>query len=355
MSFHTSESTAVASSALSHISVASWSALDNVYQQNVADATATILEVLQSPHNTWNYPSPLDIATRVFQPITSTSQSPQLQYSPSPTPVWATLDNIKDFPFLNVPNSPQYIVTSAPVSPAPVNSLDTLAHVAFYKPEYCEDKKENLLPAPTQDSFVHQHLGHDLREYVVFEDIPAAPLLSPIVAAPIATVPSPTPKPCSPSTGLLLLLLEQPIEDLFPHLFNAPACTLAVNCHPYQYSVVYNRGEKHWVLQEEYIERDFLRLLLRIPNLETYPVSFITPFRADIYHNVHIHTISPLPSIHICAKVGQHPHSTSFPFGYLESSFVDSLKFVFSQFPLTWLKYFEGSLVPLVAYDFLDG
>ena len=45
----------------------------------------------------------------------------------------------------------------------------------------------------------------------------------------------------------------------------------------------------------------------------------------------------------------------SFPFSYLESSFVDSIKFLFSQFPPTWLEYFKGSLVPLVAYDFLDG
>ena len=176
------------------------------------------------------------------------------------------------------------------------------------------------------------------------------------VTTPIATVPSPAPKLHSPSVRLLPLLHEQPlVADLFPHLFNAPTCTLTVDRHPHQYSVVYDRGEKHWVPQEEYVERDFLRLLPHIPNLETYPISFVTPFRADIYHNVHIHAISYLPSIHICAKVGQHPHSASFPFGYLESSFVDSIKFLFSQFPPTWLEYFEGSLIPLVAYNFLDG
>ena len=49
-----------------------------------------------------------------------------------------------------------------------------------------------------------------------------------------------------------------------------------------------------------------------------------------------------------------HPHSASFPFGYLELSFVDSIKFIFGQFPPDWLKHFEGALVPLVAYDFLD-
>jgi len=347
VSFTSSEPTVIASPALSHISVASWSALDNVYQQNVADATAAILEVLQSPHNTLNYPSPLDVAACVFQPINP--ESPQLQY-PSPAPVWSTLDNVEAY----IPDSPAYIVTSAPVSPAPVLSLDVLAHVAAYEPEYREDEKENLLPAPTQDSYIHQHLGHNLAEHVVLEDIPAAPLPSPVVEAPIATVPSPAPESRQPTPGVPFLP-EVPVADLFPNLFHAPACTYAVDRHPHQYSVVYDRGEKHWVPQEEYVERDFLCLLPHISDLETYPTSFVTPFRADIYHNVHIHAISSLPSIHICAKVGRHPHSASFPFSYLESSFVDSIKFLFSQFPPTWLEYFEGALIPLVAYDFLDG
>jgi len=272
VSFTTSEPTVVASPALSHISVASWSALDNIYQQNVADATAAILEVLQSPHNTWNYPSPLDVAARVFQPITP--ESPQLQYSPSPVPVWTTLDNVEDFPF-NVPNSPAYIVTSAPVSPAPVSSLDVLAHVVAHESTYREDAKENLLPAPTQDSYVHQHLGHDLREHVGLEDIPDAPLPLPIVEAPVATVPSPAPESCQPSPGVPLLP-EVSVEDLFPNLFHAPACTFVVDRHPHQYTVVYNRREKFWVPQEEFIERDFLCLIPRIPDLETYPVSLLS-------------------------------------------------------------------------------
>jgi len=349
VSFTTSESTVVTSPALSHISVASWSALDNVYQQNVADAAAAVLEVLQSNHNTWNFPSP-DLNT-----YRSPAPAPFVPHSPTPKLTWPVLDNPEDYPFLNVPDSPNYIITSAPVSSAPADSLDVLAHIATHEPQYCEDEKENLLPAPTQDSFVHHHLGYNLGEHVTFEDIPAAPLPPPVVEAPVATVPSPTPGPRSPTSGVLPFLHEQPVADLFPHLFNAPVCTLAVDRHPHQYTVVYDHGEKYWVPQEEYVERDFLHLLPRIPDLETYPISFVTPFCADIYYNVHVHAISHLPSIHICAKVGRHPHSASFPFGYLESSFVDSIKFLFSQFPPTWLEYFEGSLVPLVAYDFLDG
>jgi len=82
---------------------------------------------------------------------------------------------------------------------------------------------------PTQDSFVHQHLGHDLREHIIFEDIPAAPLPLPIVAVPVATVLSPAPELHSPSLRLLPLLRKQPVEDLFPNLFHAPTCTFAID------------------------------------------------------------------------------------------------------------------------------
>jgi len=346
VSFTTSEPTVVASPALSHISVASWSALDNVYQQNVADATAAILEVLQSPHNTWNYPSPLDVTARVFQPIVPRSPTPEL--------TWPVLDNQEDYPFLNAPDSPAYIVTSAPVSPAPVFSLDVLAHVATHEPQYHEDEQENLLPAPTQDSFVERIFGGDPQSHVATEDIPATSLPSPVVEAQVATIPSPAPESRQPTPGVPLLP-EVPLVDLFPNLFAAPACTFAVDRHPHQYQVVYDQGEKFWVPTEEFVEKDFLRLLPRIPDLETHPISFVTPFRADIFHNVWVHSNGPLPSINLCAKVGRHPHSTSFPFGYLESSFVDSIKFIFGQFPPDWLTHFEGALVPLVAYDFLDG
>ena len=50
-----------------------------------------------------------------------------------------------------------------------------------------------------------------------------------------------------------------------------------------------------------------------------------------------------------------HPASLHLPFGFLESLFIDSLKFLFGQFPPLWLTYFEGALVPISSYDFLDG
>jgi len=344
----TSEPTVVASPALSHISVASWSALDNVYQQNVADAATAVLEVLQSNHNTWNFPSPPVDAFRSPSPVAF------IPRSPTPELTWPVLDNPEDYPFLNAPDSPTYIITSAPVSPAPVVSLDVLAHVAAYEPQYREDEQENLLPALTQDSFVERIFGGDLQSHVTTKDILAAPLLSPIVAAQVATVPSPAPEPRTPLVDLLPLS-EVPVANLFPNLFHAPACTFAVDRHPHQYTVVYDRGEKFWVPQEEFVACDFLRLLPRVDDLHSHPVSFVTPFQANIFHNVWVKSNGPLPSVNLCAKVGRHPHSASFPFGYLESSFVDSIKLIFRQFPPDWLEYFEGALVPLVAYDFLDG
>jgi hypothetical protein len=78
------------------------------------------------------------------------------------------------------------------------------------------------------------------------------------------------------------------------------------------------------------------------------------PFRAHCYHDIQLAANGPLPNVHLCAKISRHPPSLHFPFGYIKSSFIDSIKFLFGQFPPTWLEYFEGALVPLTAYDFLD-
>ena len=348
MSFTSSEPTVVASPALSHISIASWSALDNVYQQNVTDAAAAILEVLQSNHNTWNFPSPPVDAFRSPSPVAPVPCSPTSEL------VWPACEDVENYPFLNVPDSSQYIVTSAPPSPILHTSLDVLANTIHREEHFRLLEQNDLLPLPTQDSFIERIFEIDPQSHVALEDIPAAPLPSPIVAAQVATIPSPAPEPRTP-LGDLLPLSEVPVANLFPNLFHTPTCTFAINCHPHQYQVIYDCGEKFWVPSEEFVEHDFLCLLPRIPNLETHPVSFVTPFHADIYHNVWVKSNGSLPSINLCAKVGCHPHSASFPFGYLESSFVDSIKFIFGQFSSDWLVYFEDALVSLIAYDFLDG
>jgi len=99
---------------------------------------------------------------------------------------------------------------------------------------------------------------------------------------------------------------------------------------------------------------DTLGIIPQVQDLDATPPHFITPFRALAYHEVHIRINDILLPIAICAKVGWHPSSLYFPFGYIESSFVDSLKFIFRQFPAPWLTYFEGAHIPVISYDFLD-
>jgi hypothetical protein len=93
-----------------------------------------------------------------------------------------------------------------------------------------------------------------------------------------------------------------------------------------------------------------------VEGLNHYSEHFASPFYTNVYHTS---KVKPkdfyLPNITICAKVGKHAHSLAWPFSYLESNFIDSIKSIFNFFPPFWLEYFEGSLVPIVAYDFLDG
>jgi len=142
---------------------------------------------------------------------------------------------------------------------------------------------------------------------------------------------------------------------LFPHLFAAPPCANKAQSHPHQYTVLYEQGRKIWCPQEEFVSQDFLTNIPCASALDNNTPHFVTPFRAKVYHEVQILAQHTLPSVTLCSKVGKHPSSLHFPFGYLESSFIDSLKFLFGQFPPVWLTYFENSWVPLISYDFLDG
>jgi len=141
----------------------------------------------------------------------------------------------------------------------------------------------------------------------------------------------------------------------FEYLFATPPC-LPANGHPYQYTVHYEQDRHIWFSSEELVNSQFLNHIPQAQDLDTTaPPFFITPFCTDAHHSIHIHSDSTLPPVHICAKVGKHPWSPNFPFGYIKTTFLDSIKFVFSCFPPLWLAHFEGALVPLVAYDFLDG
>ena len=125
-------STAVASPALS---VASWSAIDDIYQINITAANQVIENFLNSPHNTWNYPSP-NISPRC-------SPTPSIPFSPVPI------------------TAPSFVFPNP--SATPPNFLNVLAELA--EQELCApDVKVKLEPLdspvlkwPTgdQDEYAH--------------------------------------------------------------------------------------------------------------------------------------------------------------------------------------------------------
>ena len=83
---------------------------------------------------------------------------------------------------------------------------------------------------------------------------------------------------------------------------------------------------------------------------EIFRYTSILVYRFGIALNNMVSSVFQLIQI---VKISSHP-IISFPFGYLESSFVHSISRLFSQFPPAWLEYFKGALVPLIAYNFLD-
>ena len=318
--------TAVDSVASPVLSIVSWSALNDVYQINIVAANQVIEEFLNSPHNTWNYPSPRSVPRR------SPYQEVPAPFSPDPI----------------LPTT--FVFPDPAVTPP--NFLHILADVASQQDRI--DSPELQYPVEELDAYAHGQFK-EVIERVPLADIPVENLPPPIVAAPVATVKSPAP----PSPVLLPAPEPAPTPvlpevNLYAHLFVAPPCTTATDHHPHQYTVVYDRGEKTWVPQDEYLNRDFINGIPKYDTLDDHPASFVTPFRSFLFHEIQLAANGPLPNVFLCAKVGRHPHSLNFPFGYIESSFINSIKFVFGKFPSVWLTYFEGALVPLVSYDFLD-
>ena len=374
------------------ISIASWSDLNAVYQENSATALEVVNNALNSPRNTWNYPSPG--SPQLQYPPVPRASSPVFPWSPTvaPSPELRFEFVVPGFPFLEptgpgpydvyIPQSPQYSTSSAsagitlvdpdtfeptpvdpnpyivcstsPLTPAPTLEAlraaakfdleqlgeDTAAHIV----RLAQEELDALLPPLTQDSWSHFQFTGDVTDHVSLEDIPLENIPPSITVAPVVAVASPAP-------------VFYPTVDVgpFEYLFAALSC-LTTDGHPHQYTVHYEQGRHIWFSSEELINSQFLNHIPRAQNLDTNaPPYFVTPFRADAHHSIHVHSNGALPPVHICAKVGKHPWSPKFPFGYIETTFLDSIKFVFSRFPPVWLTHFEGALVPLVAYDFLDG
>jgi len=382
------------------LSIASWSDLNTVYQENSAATLEVVNNALNSPHNTWNYPSP---GSPALQYPPSSTLSPVVPWLPtatsSPKPHFEFI--VPSFPFLIPtgpgpydiynPRSPQYSTLSAsagitlvnpdtlkptPVDPnpyvvrspspsTPEPTLETLRAVAKFDLEQlgaettaevvrlAQAELDVLLPPLTQDSWAQYQLTNSPVNHTLTEDIPLENIPLPIVEAPVATVASPAP----PSPVIQHRPVFYPTVDIgpFDYLFAAPPC-LPANGHPHQYTVHYKQGRHIWFSSEELINSQFLNHIPWVQDLDTTaPPFFVTPFRADTHHSIHVHSDGTLPPVHICAKVGKHPWSLHFPFGYIETTFLDLIEFVFSCFPSLWLAHFEGALVPLVAYDFLDG
>jgi len=379
------------------LSVASWSDLNAVYQENSAATLEVVNNVLNSPHNTWNYPSPR--SPRLQYPPVSRASSPVVPWSP--TVASSPEFIVPDFPFLeptghgpyNIyrPQSPQYstlstsasitlvnpdtleptpidinpYVVRSPSPPTPEPTEEALCTTAKFDLEQlreetaahvvrlAQEELDALLPPLNQDSWSHFQLTGDLVDHVSIKDIPLENIPPSVTTAPVVAIASPAP----PSPVLPPVLVFYPTVDVgpFKYLFAAPPC-LPANGHPHQYTVHYEQGRHIWFSSEELINSQFLNHIPQAQDLNTNaPPYFVTPFRADAHHSIHVHSDGALPLVHICAKVGKHPWSPKFPFSYIKTTFLDLIKFVFSCFPPLWLAHFEGALIPLVVYNFLDG
>jgi len=380
------------------LSVASWSDLNAVYQENSTTALEVINNVLNSPHNTWNYPSPR--SPHLQYPPTSTL-SPVIPWSPTvaSSPKLPFEFVVPSFPFLEptgpgpyddyTPQSPRYstsfadtsitlvdpdtleptpidlnpYVVRSPSPPTPEPTAEALHATAKFNLEQLREETaaqvirltqaelDALLPPLTQDSWSQLQLTGDITNHVSIKDIPLKNIPPPIVEAPVATVASPAPPLPTPLPLLYPMVNVAPFE----YLFTAPAC-LPADSHPHQYTVHYKQDCQVWFSSKELVNSRFLDYIPWAQDLDTTtPPFFVTPFRADTHHSILVHSDSTLPPVHICAKVGKHLWSLHFPFGYIKTTFLDLIKFVFSCFPPLWLAHFEGALVPLAAYDFLDG
>jgi len=213
------------------ISVASWSDLNAVYQENSAAALEVVNNVLNSPCNTWNYPSPG--SPHLQYPPISRASSPVVPWSPTvaTSPELPFEFVVPGFPFLAptgpgpydtyIPQSPQYSTSSAsagitlvdldtleptpvdpnpyvvcspsPLTPAPTFKAlhataefdleqlgeETAAHVVRLP----QEELDALLPSFTQDSWSHLQLVGDIIDHASLEDIPLENIPPPIVTA----------------------------------------------------------------------------------------------------------------------------------------------------------------------------
>jgi len=309
LNYPTNTDTAVSSSVASP----AWSKVGLTYQANVDTSTNLINDLL-----------PLD------------------QVSPPPSP----------FLYQDVPAPPASLI------------FDSLLTVARNELHDLQHQSLNLLTNVASHTADFDALVADIPFIEEVKNIlpPISTVLPARSPSPEYIVWSPTPPLRYPSPVAAASIQSPPAVDnyqvdltIFGHLFADPTCTEEANTHPHLYTIVYEAGKKVWCPQDKYVHRNPLGIIPRVQDLDTHSPHFITPFHALAYHKVHIRANDVLPPVTIYAKVGCHPSSLHFPFGYIESSFVDLLKFIFGQFPTPWLTYFENAHVLVISYDFLDG
>ena len=185
----------------------------------------------------------------------------------------------------------------------PPNFLHVLTNIATQQAYILSPQLQYPTTNEAQDTYIHLQF-EEVVDCVPLTDIPVENLPPPVIEAPVATVASPAlPTPILQELPLPAIPLYAE-HKLFPHLWAAPPCTVANDIHPHQYTIVYERGEKIWCPQEEFIFRDILGTIPRYTELDNHPNHFVTPFWALIYHNIQLAANSPLPNIHLCAKVG---------------------------------------------------
>jgi len=303
-------------------SATSWSNLDNVYQLNVQAAGQAIKDFLWSPTQTWThyYPSPSQPSPALsfgdYNPafIATIANSPELP-GEFVHPDFPFLAPTGPGPYITIPQSPilfspvlQYPGYTAAVSPgillvnpltnSPVIPQSPTYHVCLPSPDFPTpegflglinkaiaqlEEQENRPPVPTtQDAFTHSHLSRNLHNHIPLDDITVEELPEPVVLAPVYREPSPrppTPQPPAPLPSLPIEHLSGSVAaDLFPQLFAAPTCTTATDHDPHQYTVVYQNDQKLWYPQEEFLDKDFLRLIPLHSDIINYPAAYVTPF-----------------------------------------------------------------------------
>jgi len=159
------------------LSVASWSDLNAVYQENSAATLEVVNNVVNSPHNTWNYPSPG--SPHLQYPPGSTS-SPVVPWSPTiaTSPELPFEFTIPGFPFLEptgpgpydqyIPQSPQYSTLSTSTGITLVNCYSSFDLSSIYAVKYHLTTRIRLY----QLSFLISTIPGPRYRFPTFSDLP---------------------------------------------------------------------------------------------------------------------------------------------------------------------------------------